>query len=118
MRYFSFFAEMDMQIIVALIGAAGLIIAAIITGIFSLNKKESKSDKKESNSLDDVIVIIPTSETTAEKHYCSEEYVHNSFIPSLDELEKEDANDVFAEGLATFLGVDRSEKDVSINRKD
>lgn len=115
---FQFFAEMDIQIKVALIGAAGVIIAAIIAGIFSLIKKESKSEVKDSDSADDVIVIIPTAETTAEKHYNSEEYVHNSFIPSLDELEKEDSNDAFAEGLATFLGVDRSENDISITRKD
>lgn len=93
---FQFFAEMDIQIKVALIGAAGVIIAAIIAGIFSLIEKESKSEVKDSDSADDVIVIIPTAETTAEKQYNSEEYVHNSFIPSLDELEKEDSNDAFA----------------------
>ena len=93
---FQFFAEMDIQIKVALIGAAGVIIAAIIAGIFSLIEKESKSEVKDYDSADDVIVIIPTAETTAEKQYNSEEYVHNSFIPSLDELEKEDSNDAFA----------------------
>ena len=93
---FQFFAEMDIQSKVALIGAAGVIIAALIAGIFSLIEKESKSEVKDSDSADDVIVIIPTAETTAEKQYNSEEYVHNSFIPSLDELEKEDSNDAFA----------------------
>ena len=115
---FQFFAEIDIQIKVALIGAAGVIIAAIIAGIFSLIKKESQAGAKNPDSVDDVIVIIPKSETTAEKQYNSEEYVHNSFIPSLDELEKEDSNDAFAEGLAKFLGGDRSEKDISITRKD
>ena len=43
--------------------------------------------------------------------------IHNSFIPSLDKLEKEKSDDAFAEGLATFIGADRSDDEISITRK-
>lgn len=105
--------SMDIQIKVALIGAAGVIIAAIVAGVFSLVKKDSNSNNRNGET----ITIPPPKATVEKQKYNAKEYMHNSFIPSLDDLEKESSDNAFAEGLATFLGADRSDEDITITRK-
>lgn len=108
--------SLDVQIKVAIIGAVAVIAAAIITGIFSLVKKDTNSGNNSKG--DSETINIPAQKTTAEQQkYNSEDYIHNFFIPSLDKLEKEKSDDAFAEGLATFIGVDRSDAEISITRK-
>ena len=100
--------NLDIQIKVAVISAVAAIVVAIITGVFSLIKKDTNSET----------INIPTPRTTVEQQkYNSQDYIHNSFIPSLDKLEKEKSDDAFAEGLATFIGADRSDDEISITRK-
>lgn len=108
--------NLDIQIKVAVISAVAAIVVAIITGVFSLIKKDTNSENN--NKGDSETINIPTPRTTDEQQkYNSEDYIHNSFIPSLDKLEKEKSDDAFAEGLATFIGADRSDDEISITRK-
>lgn len=127
--------NMDIQIIAAIIGVVGMIAAACITGIFTLIKNEhtdndkytsdtndnneklnKSSENRMNNNANLKTVDIPKSVSTVEKNN-DEEYLHNSFIPNLDELEKEDSDDAFAEGLAIFLRVNRKDEDISITRR-
>ena len=108
--------NLDIQIKVAIIGAVAAIVAAIITGVFSLIKKDVNSENNNNGNSE--TINIPAPKTTVEQQqYNSEDYIHNSFIPSLDKLEKEKSDDAFAEGLATFIGADRSDDEISITRK-
>ena len=107
--------NLDIQIKVAVISAVSAIVVAIITGVFSLIKKDTNSGN---NKDDSDTINIPAPKTTVEQQkYNSEDYIHNSFIPSLDKFEKEKSDDAFAEGLATFIGADRSDDEISITRK-
>lgn len=108
--------NLDIQIKAAVIGAVAVIVAAFITGFFSLIKRDTTS--RDNNIGCGETINVPTPKTTVEQQkYNSEDYIHNSFIPSLDKLGKEKSDDAFAEGLVTFIGVDRSDDEISITRK-
>lgn len=109
--------NMDAEVQSAIVMAVGGIITAIITGIFTLIKRKAKRNNKSNDEKRETIEIPMSTATMKEQEYNSEDYVHNHFIPSLDELEKENLDDAFAEKLATFIGVDRSAEDISIIRK-
>ena len=131
---------MDNVIIGAIIGAVAVIIAAVIglkkrdsepnsTNVNSSSNSNSSSSSFSSSGTtiyintkavtketeqDNITIDIPADTPT----YNSGDYTHNAFIPSLEELEKTDSDDAFGEGLATFLGVDRGETDLTYTRKD
>ena len=108
--------NLDIQIKVAVISAVAAIVVAIITGVFYLLKNATNRENKKKGDTWTKKITNPRT-TVEQQKYNSEDYIHNSFIPSLDKLEKEKSDDAFAEGLATFIGADRSDDEISITRK-
>lgn len=107
---FDLIANMEPTIKAAYITAGAAILAAIISGIFLLISSKNKKNKKSGDPIN-----IPQPTTSVEVF--RNDYIHNTFIPSVDELVSTDDNDKFAEGLAKMV-IDRPEGDVSLSRKE
>ena len=101
--------QLGEQVIAAIITALGTVAQAIIEGFFILKGRSNKSKKKGKITVDNSL---------KEHKYNTEDYVNNSFIPNINDLENEKSDDKFAEGLAIFWGFDRSGDDIYIKKNN
>lgn len=116
------------QVIAAIITALGTVAQAIIEGFFILKGRSNKSKKKGKITVDDSLKDqsnknkkegkITVDNSLKEHKYNTEDYVNNSFIPNINDLENEKSDDKFAEGLAIFWGFDRSGDDIYIKKNN
>ena len=102
--------QLGEQVIAAIITALGTVTQAIIEGFFILKGRSNKSKKKGKITVDDSL--------KDQSNKSTEDYVNNSFIPNINDLENEKSDDKFAEGLAIFWGFDRSGDDIYIKKNN
>lgn len=117
---------MDSNIIAAIISVFGVIVAALIAGYCTLHKDDKEKDKTEIHihnevkpqpeKKDEKKMNIPKETNTADG-FNSDDYVHNEFIPSLDELKKTDSNKEFFKKSALFIHATRPSSDTTHSKK-